>query len=113
MVSATEGSGLQHLLIFDITHDSHFTNFIRHWIHQWLRAPRGGARLSFVVDNYVLQRHSELTRLMQDAEGNVQLIELSPDEKRSRKSIYSAPERSAIAFHRLINSREAHRFGGF
>ena len=73
-----------------------------HWIHQWSRAPRNGAKLSFVVDNYILQRHSELTRLVQEAEGSVQLIELSPDEKRSRKNIYSEPDRSAVAVHAYL-----------
>jgi hypothetical protein len=52
-----------------------------HWIHQWLRTCRHGAKLSFVVDNFILQRHSELTRLVREGEGSLQVIELSPDEK--------------------------------
>lgn len=111
--SAIEGRDPPHILVFDLTHDSHFPTFMHHWMQQWLRGSRDGAKLSFVVDHYVLQRHSELTSLVKEGERSVQLIELSPGEKRSRKNISSEPDRRAVAFHRLLNSRETQQFGGF
>lgn len=108
-----ESSNPTHLMIFDITHDSHFPLFMHHWMDQWVRAPRHGARLTFVVDHYALARRSDLPKLLEKGRGSVQVIQLSDDERRTRKVVYSESHRTTVAVHRVLNTRNEHQFGAY
>lgn len=105
--------GLEHLVIFDITEDSHFPSFMRHWIQQWTRVPRFGAKLSFVVDNYLLKQHSSLVKLAEEAGPSVELVSLSRDESELRRQMHTDPERQAVAFHRVLDPAAAQQFFGY
>lgn len=91
----------EHILLFDLTHQAHFTSFLRHWLLWWQRhRPKG--RLSVVVDPYLLERHPELRILERRCGGDVRLLPITSAQQRERQSRHAGREYEEWPLHRLL-----------
>lgn len=93
----------EHVLIFDLTHQAHFTSFLRHWLLWWERQ-RPTGRFTVVVDPHLLECHPELRDLEQRCGPEVRLLPISPAEKRQRRSRYAGQEHRQWPLHELLRS---------
>ena len=91
----------EHILLFDLTHQAHFTSFLRHWLLWWQRH-RPTGRLSVVIDPYLLELHPELRTLERRCGEDVRLLPITPAQKRERQSRYAGREYEEWPLHQLL-----------
>jgi glycosyltransferase involved in cell wall biosynthesis len=96
----------QHILLFDLTHQAHFSSFLRHWLLWWERQ-RPTGRFTVVVDPYLLERHPELRSLERRCREGVRLLPITSAQKRERKSRYAGREYEEWPLHRLLRPETA------
>jgi glycosyltransferase involved in cell wall biosynthesis len=101
-----------HLLVFDITHHAHYTNFLFHWLHYWIEKKPAG-RVSFLVDNYLLQEHAGLRKLAQRTGGSAEFVPLSRPDKKKRQRLYKERRRQAVPFHETLKPDAPRDFAGY
>ena len=93
----------EHVLIFDLTHQAHFSSYLRHWLLWWERH-RPTGRFTVVVDPHLLECHPELRDLEQRCGPKVRLLPISPAEKRQRRASYAGQEHRQWPLHELLRS---------